>query len=306
VPELVVLNGVAAGTVFALGDVPAVVGRSPEAHLHVGDPWISSLHAMFERRDDGMWVVDLESRNGVFLGEERVGEARLTEGAVVRLGRTEIRFSLLRTCTAEFARIPTDTPPPPSEREAVRGDGTLSTQLPLAREREDPYGLALRSATVLRMAIDAVGDGGAMAASRVRAAVDAAAGAALGAGGVVARLAGVGVLALFGLGGADPEDAATALGAARAARAAVRAQGGLDLRAAVESGAVLAGNTGGGGGFELAALGPTAERAERLLAFARRGEILAGPSAGAAAGLRPDALVRFGDTELQLFRDLDA
>jgi class 3 adenylate cyclase len=140
----------------------------------------------------------------------------------------------------------------------------------------------------------------------VRAAVEAAAGAALGAGGVVARLAGVGVLALFGLGGADPEDAATALGAARAARAAVRAQGGLDLRAAVESGPVLAGNTGGAGGFELAALGPAAERAERLLAFARRGEILAGPSAGAAAGLPPDALVRFGDTELQLFRDLGA
>ena len=57
--ELVVLNGVAAGTVFVLGEVPAVVGRSPEAHLRVGDPWISSMHAMFERRDDGLWVVDL-------------------------------------------------------------------------------------------------------------------------------------------------------------------------------------------------------------------------------------------------------
>ena len=35
VAELVVLNGVAAGTVFVLGDVPAVVGRSPEAHLRI-------------------------------------------------------------------------------------------------------------------------------------------------------------------------------------------------------------------------------------------------------------------------------
>jgi class 3 adenylate cyclase len=155
------------------------------------------------------------------------------------------------------------------------------------------------------MAIDAVGDDPHVAAERVRAAVDAAAGAALGAGGVVARLAGVGVLAVFGLGGADPADAAGALGAARTARAAIRARGGLDLRAAVESGPVLAGNTEGTGGFELTALGPVAERAERLLAFARRGEILAGPSAGAAAGLRPAALVRFGDEELQLFRDAE-
>jgi class 3 adenylate cyclase len=304
VPELVVLNGVAAGTVFALGDVPAVVGRSPEAHLQVGDPWISSMHAMFERRDDGMWVVDLESRNGVFLGGDRVGEARLTEGAVVRLGRTEIRFSLLRTCTAEFARIRTDIASPPPEGKAARTDGTLSTQLPLARDRDDPYGLALRSATVLRMAIDAVEEGTQLQPERVRAAVEAAAGAALEAGGVVARLAGVGVLTLFGLGGAEPQDAATALAAARAARSAVRAVGGLDLRAAVESGPVLAGNTGGAGAFELTALGPAAERAERLLAFARRGEIVAGPSAGTAAGLRAEGLVRFGDLEVQLFRDL--
>jgi class 3 adenylate cyclase len=304
VPELVVLNGVAAGTVFALGDVPAVVGRSPEAHLQVGDPWISSMHAMFERRDDGVWVVDLESRNGVFLGEDRVGEARLSDGEVVRLGRTEIRFSLARSSTAEFARLRAETPPPPPKRETARTDGTLSTHLPLVRERSaDPYELAVRSATVLRIAIDAVGTGAAEpTAERVRAAVDAAASAALGAGAVVARLAGVGVLAVFGLGGAEPDDAASALGAARAARAAVRAHDGLELRAAVEGGPVLAGNAGRPGSFELTALGPAAERAERLLACARRGEILAGPAACAAAGLVAGDAVRVGDVEVKVFR----
>jgi hypothetical protein len=304
VPELVVLNGVAAGTVFALGDVPTVVGRSPEAHLQVGDPWISSMHAMFERRDDGVWVVDLESRNGVFRGDERVGEARLVDGEVVRLGRTELRFSLARSSTAEFARVRAEPLAPPPRREPARTDGTLSTQLPLARERSpDPYELALRGTTVLRMAIDAVAvDAAAPGAEHVRAAVDAAASAALGEGAVVARLAGVGVLAVFGLGGVEPGDAASALRAARAARAAVRALGGLDLRAGLESGPVLAGNSGRPGSFELTALGPAAERAERLLACAGRGEILAGPAAGAAAGLAPSGVARLGDAELPLHR----
>jgi class 3 adenylate cyclase len=308
VPELVVLNGVAAGTVFVLGDVPAVVGRSPEAHLQIGDPWISSMHAMFERRDDGVWVVDLESRNGVFLGEERVGEAHLPDGAVVRLGRTDVRFSVVHG-TAPFVPVASEPSPPPREppRQAP-GDGTLSTHLPLVRERDaDPRALALRTATVLRMAIDAAGLEEVPAApERVRAALDAAARVAFSGGAVVARLAGVGVLAVFGLAGPAPEDALAALRAARAARAAVRSEGGLDLRAAVESGPMLAGNVGGPAAFELSALGEAAERAERLLAFAERGEIVAGPAAGAAAGLAPAGFVRFGDAEVQLYRDPDA
>lgn len=310
-PQLVVLNGVAAGTVFVLGDVPAVVGRSPEAHLQIGDPWISSMHAMFERREDGVWVVDLESRNGTFLGTDRVAEALVAEGAVVRLGRTEVRFTAL-VRTAEVVAVREETPQSGSWRETGRTDATMSTRNPLVREPDaDPYPLAPRPATVLRMAIDAAelhgagGDGGTVVPERLRAALDAAAGAALEEGGVVARLAGVGVLAVFGLGGSGPDDAACALRAARAARRAARAGGGLDLRAAIESGPVLAGNAASGPGFELAALGPAAERAERLLALAARGEIVAGPGAGPAAGLASAGLVRLGDAEIEIFRDPD-
>ncbi len=92
--KLLVLNGVCAGTVFFLPEVPTVLGRSPEAHLRIADPWISSMHAMFEKRGDEVWVVDLESRNGTFVGGERVRESRVAEGAVLRFGKTEIRFEL--------------------------------------------------------------------------------------------------------------------------------------------------------------------------------------------------------------------
>ena len=302
VAEIVVLNGASAGTVFVLADVPTVVGRSEEAHLLIADPWISSMHAMFERRGNEIWVVDLDSRNGTFVGDERVMESRVTDGGVVRFGRTEVRLDLKRPVR------PTPAPPPEPpraarepHRETLRADHTLSARAPITARDQDapPHDLAPRPATVLRMAVDAAGiDGLAGAQERLRAALDAASQAAADAGATVARLAGVGVLAVFGLAEASPGDAARAVEAARAARREVRAQGGLDLRAAIETGPVLVGS----GSFDLTALGPAAELAERLVALAARGEILAGPGAGAASGLAPIGLRTVGDLQIEVFR----
>src|SRR5689334_17549877 len=88
VAELFVVNGICGGTVFFLPDVPTVLGRSPECHVQVADPWISSMHALFERRGDQLWVVDLDSRNGTFVADERVHEAPVAPGARLRFGKT--------------------------------------------------------------------------------------------------------------------------------------------------------------------------------------------------------------------------
>ncbi|HEY6099087.1 MAG TPA: FHA domain-containing protein [Anaeromyxobacter sp.] len=300
--ELVVLNGASAGTVFVLQDVPTVVGRSEEAHLLIADPWISSMHAMFERRGDEIWVVDLDSRNGTFVADERVTEGRVVDGGVVRFGRTEVRVDLRRGArAAPPAEQPRGAREP--QRDTMRSDHTPSARGPItARDAEgQEHPLAPRLATVLRMAVDAAGiDGLVGGPERLRAALDAAAQAAADAGAAVARLAGVGVLAVFGLAGPAPDDAARAIGAARAARRQVRAQGGLDLRAAVETGPVLA--TEAAGASDLTALGPAAEVAERLVALAARGEILAGPGAGSAAGLTHSGVRTVGDASIEVFK----
>jgi pSer/pThr/pTyr-binding forkhead associated (FHA) protein len=304
VAEIVVLNGASAGRVFLLADVPTVVGRSEEAHLLIADPWISSMHAMFERRGDEIWVVDLDSRNGTFVGDERVTEGRLADGAVVRFGRTEVRLDLGAANAppprAEPARAPRDL------RLTMRSDRKPSRGPITARDPEAPApDLAAQPATVLRMAVDAAGiEELAGAQERLRAALDEASRAASEAGAAVARLAGVGVLALFGVPQPSPDDATRAVAAARAARRAVRAQGGLDLRAAIETGPVLA--AGAEGQVDLTALGPAAELAERLVALAAHGEILAGPGAGPAAGLAPAGRRSLGDRgEVDVFRAVD-
>jgi pSer/pThr/pTyr-binding forkhead associated (FHA) protein len=90
VVDLVVINGSRSGARFALPDEPIVLGRSPEAHVRIDDPWISNMHALFEPRRGGLWVVDLGSRNGTFVGEERVSEARVVAGMALAFGRTRI------------------------------------------------------------------------------------------------------------------------------------------------------------------------------------------------------------------------
>ncbi len=285
------MNGVCAGTVFVLPDIPTVLGRSPESHLQIGDPWISSMHAMFERRGDEVWVIDLQSRNGTFVGEERVGEARLDDGAMVRFGRTQIRFTVRSSWTPPPRTPREERVRPDTQRDTIRSEGTISARAPEAREpvaseaEADPRALALRTVVVLRMSLHAVRIAASHdAAARIRAAVDAAARAALDEGAMVGRLASVGVLALFGVTSPGADDAARAVHAARTARGAVRRLGGVDLRAAVDAGPLLAGNAMGPTGADVAALGAAADRCERLAALALPGEILLGPGAAGAAG----------------------
>ncbi len=90
--ELFVVNGICGGTVFFLPDVPTVLGRSAECQVQIADPWISSMHAMFEKRGNELWLVDLESRNGTWVNDSKVREAPLAPGYRLRFGKTEVEL----------------------------------------------------------------------------------------------------------------------------------------------------------------------------------------------------------------------
>lgn len=305
------LNGSCAGAVFLLPDVPTVLGRSPEAHLRLDDPWISSMHALFERRGGEVWVVDLESRNGTFIGDDRITEAPVTPGTLLRFGRTEVRVEAGTTA----ARDPSQAARAPDrETERARADGQRATIRAVARDggsrvaeeeapaRAEDGPLDACRATLLRVALHLAPAERTPGAGAVRAALDAVQRAALDEGGIAVRLGGTGVLALFGMTGPAPDDALRAVRAVRSARAAVRAlHEALDLRAAVDAGRVVAGNVGPPEAFALAALGADAERCERILALAGAGEILLGPG---AAGPIPGRLevARVGGDEIAILR----
>ena len=85
------------------------LGRSPEASIVVADRLASRTHAAV--RFDAFrnsWVLhDLGSRNGTFLDGVAVGSATISDGAVVRVGTSELVFKHLPAAT---------TTPPAADR----------------------------------------------------------------------------------------------------------------------------------------------------------------------------------------------
>ena len=69
----------------------AIIGTTDNADIVLSDRTVSRLHAELDPREDGLWVRDLQSRNGTYLDKIRVGCARIPTGAVLLLGQTELR-----------------------------------------------------------------------------------------------------------------------------------------------------------------------------------------------------------------------
>jgi DNA-binding NtrC family response regulator len=87
VGRLLVLEGDDRGAAVALVRAQATVGRHPTNDLVLCDARVSSVHIELSRRPSGRVLVrDLASTNGTWLGAQRVIEAEIAPGAVLRLG----------------------------------------------------------------------------------------------------------------------------------------------------------------------------------------------------------------------------
>ena len=64
----------------------ALVGRSDQCQLVLTDNNISQYHACLVRTPLGLWIIDLASREGVYVNEMRVRWAWLADGDQVRMG----------------------------------------------------------------------------------------------------------------------------------------------------------------------------------------------------------------------------
>jgi pSer/pThr/pTyr-binding forkhead associated (FHA) protein len=83
-----------AGDVYTIDATALSVGRSGDNGLAIdGDDYVSSHHARFEPRRDGVYLEDAGSTNGTFVNGVRLTSGRrLAPGDVVRIGETELRF----------------------------------------------------------------------------------------------------------------------------------------------------------------------------------------------------------------------
>lgn len=73
-----------------------IVGRSPDNEIYIQSKFVSRHHAQLISDDDGCVIEDLNSTNGVFLGEKQVKKYRLRSGDIVSLGVHELVYTDLR------------------------------------------------------------------------------------------------------------------------------------------------------------------------------------------------------------------
>jgi FHA domain len=82
------------GQDFDVDSSQLTIGRGGQNDIALSaDEYASARHARFEPRQDGVWVQDLGSTNGTFLNGARLEHPRrLTQGDIVRVGETDLRF----------------------------------------------------------------------------------------------------------------------------------------------------------------------------------------------------------------------
>ena len=98
-----------------------VIGRLPGCEVSLNDPNASRQHAELVAREDGWWIVDLDSTNGTFVNGGLVKERRLIPGDRIQVGSSKLELG------TEEAR---PAPKPPEPRPAV-SESTQAVSNPL-------------------------------------------------------------------------------------------------------------------------------------------------------------------------------
>ncbi len=86
------------------------IGRSPDCEITLPERVVSREHACIERRDDGYYLFDKESKNGTFVNGESVdGEHQLRDGDEIQIA---LRFRLTFVDAGATAPLTIDITPP--------------------------------------------------------------------------------------------------------------------------------------------------------------------------------------------------
>jgi pSer/pThr/pTyr-binding forkhead associated (FHA) protein len=82
------------GNVISEVDVnkEAVIGRSEKADLEIDDDFASYSHSKVIKENQNYYVQDLKSTNGTYLNSAKINKARLSDGDIIAIGKTKIKF----------------------------------------------------------------------------------------------------------------------------------------------------------------------------------------------------------------------
>src|SRR6266478_8155965 len=90
--KLVVLSAGMTGRTHELKVDKTTIGRVEDNTFQIAEPSVSSHHCELHLRGNDVLVKDLNSTNGTFINGEKVSEALLKPGQILRLGMIEMRL----------------------------------------------------------------------------------------------------------------------------------------------------------------------------------------------------------------------
>jgi transcriptional regulator with GAF, ATPase, and Fis domain len=127
---------------IALGIREVRIGRAPEADLRLPDPSVSRLHARIFRVGAQYFLSDA-SRNGTFIGNERITQLPLDSGQTFRIGPYHIHFH-----RAFPERGTTETPTMVDGVRPAPSCAPRPAETPLPPPVDHPLGLVGKSASL--------------------------------------------------------------------------------------------------------------------------------------------------------------
>ncbi len=132
--KLVILNQGMTGRSFELNVERTTVGRVEDNTLQIADPSVSSHHAEVILRGSEVLIRDLNSTNGTFINAEKIAEAVLQPGQVLRFGQVELKI--------EDGK-PVSAPPPTTAPASVSVPEPMPVKKPLDGTMVIPRGVSL-------------------------------------------------------------------------------------------------------------------------------------------------------------------
>jgi predicted component of type VI protein secretion system len=91
-------RGSLSGKTLKISTPQIILGRSREScDVWLDDDGVSREHCRIEQRDDGIYITDLDSRNGTWVNRQKITEQRLATGDDVRIGPVKLTFEMVET-----------------------------------------------------------------------------------------------------------------------------------------------------------------------------------------------------------------
>lgn len=115
VPHLLCVTGGPQGKRFPIGAEGVRIGRDPTNTVQISDPEASRFHAEVTLRENGLWVQDTGSRNGVFVNDRRVTSSKsIGPGDRVTIGAHVFTVELVEAEDEEHTVDLSSLMPPPA------------------------------------------------------------------------------------------------------------------------------------------------------------------------------------------------